>query len=39
MTEAKQLLKNYIPFAKPIGEMFGPNCEVVIHDLTTPESP
>ncbi|GIN75160.1 Transcriptional regulator DauR [Bacillus paralicheniformis] len=38
MTEAKQILKSYIPFAKTIGEMFGPNCEVVIHDLTTPQS-
>ncbi|WP_105980239.1 helix-turn-helix transcriptional regulator [Bacillus paralicheniformis] len=38
MTEAKQVLKSYIPFAKTIGEMFGPYCEVVIHDLTTPQS-
>lgn len=38
MTEAKQTLNRYIPFAKTLGEMFGPNCEVVIHDLTTPQS-
>ncbi|MEC1591836.1 helix-turn-helix transcriptional regulator [Bacillus sonorensis] len=38
MTEAKQTLNRYIPFAKTLGEMFGPNCEFVIHDLTTPQS-
>ena len=38
MSESKQILKRYIPFAKTIGNMFGPNCEVVIHDLTTPQS-
>ncbi|MBN6185481.1 transcriptional regulator [Aneurinibacillus sp. BA2021] len=38
MTQARQLLNAYIPFAKTIGTMFGPHCEVVIHDLTQPQS-
>ncbi|MEK5485123.1 helix-turn-helix transcriptional regulator [Lysinibacillus sp. FSL M8-0355] len=38
MRSVKTILDSYIPFAKAIGEMFGPNCEVIIHDLTTPES-
>jgi len=35
VSETKRILKGYIPFAKTIGNMFGPNCEIVIHNLTT----
>lgn len=38
MTEARQILNGYIPFAKTIAKMFGSQCEVVIHDLTQPQS-
>lgn len=38
LTETRKLLNSYIPFAKTIGEMFGSDCEVVIHDLTLPQS-
>ena len=38
LTEARQILTGYIPFAKTITKMFGPQCEVVIHDLTQPQS-
>lgn len=38
MTEAKQILNAYIPIAKTIAKMFGSQCEVVIHDLTQPQS-
>lgn len=38
MTDERQILMSYIPFAKTIGELFGPDCEVVIHDLTQPQS-
>ena len=32
------LLKSYIPVADIIAGTFGPRCEVVVHDLTQPES-
>ena len=38
MTEERQILTGYIPFAKTITKMFGPQCEVVIHDLAQPQS-
>lgn len=38
MSETRKILSSYIPFAKTIAEMFGGECEVVIHDLTTPQS-
>ncbi|MGW9019772.1 helix-turn-helix transcriptional regulator [Priestia megaterium] len=37
-TEAEAVLNSYIPMAKTIAKMFGPQCEVVIHDLTQPQS-
>lgn len=33
-----ELLESLIPTAKAIGQTFGRNCEVVLHDLTTPEN-
>lgn len=33
-----EVLKNYIPTAKAIVNLLGKNCEVVIHDLSQPES-
>ncbi|WP_280149555.1 helix-turn-helix transcriptional regulator [Bacillus safensis] len=36
MENIKNLLESYIPLAKSTAKMFGPNCEVVIHDLTNP---
>ncbi|MBW0933663.1 helix-turn-helix transcriptional regulator [Priestia megaterium] len=38
LTEARQILNSYIPIAKTIAKMFGSQCEVVIHDLTQPQS-
>ncbi len=38
LQEEKQILHGYIPFAKTIAKMFGNQCEVVIHDLTHPQS-
>lgn len=38
MEESKKILENFIPLAKSTAKMFGPNCEVVIHDLTNPQS-
>ncbi|MGM5474865.1 helix-turn-helix transcriptional regulator [Bacillus pumilus] len=38
MEHIKKLLESYIPLAKSTAEMFGPNCEVVIHDLTNPQA-
>jgi predicted transcriptional regulator YheO len=38
MEESKKVLESFIPVAKSTAKMFGPNCEVVIHDLTTPLS-
>jgi len=38
ITEARLILNNYIPIAKTIAKMFGSQCEVVIHDLTQPQS-
>ncbi|WP_316572713.1 helix-turn-helix transcriptional regulator [Neobacillus sp. YIM B06451] len=38
MEESKKLLEGFIPVAKATAKMFGPNCEVVIHDLTNPRS-
>lgn len=32
------LLKTYFPIADTIAETFGNNCEVVVHDLSQPES-
>ncbi|WP_432963454.1 helix-turn-helix transcriptional regulator [Treponema sp. OMZ 840] len=31
-------LKRFLPIAKMIGQTFGKNCEVVLHDLTMPKS-
>ncbi|MDQ6597888.1 transcriptional regulator [Bacillus salipaludis] len=36
MEESKKVLESFIPVAKSTAKMFGPNCEVVIHDLTNP---
>lgn len=33
-----RILKQYIPIADLIAKTFGKNCEVVIHDLTTPQN-
>jgi predicted transcriptional regulator YheO len=30
-------LQNYIPFVNFLGQAMGPNCEVVLHDLTDPD--
>lgn len=38
MCVTEEILKGYIPVAKMIAKMFGPQCEVVIHDLTQPQS-
>ncbi|AOZ87772.1 DNA-binding protein [Bacillus xiamenensis] len=38
MSEVKHQLNHYIPIAKTIAHMFGSSCEVVIHDLTQPQS-
>lgn len=38
MEESKRLLETFIPLAKSTAKMFGRNCEVVIHDLTNPQS-
>lgn len=38
MEENKKVLESFIPVAKSTAKMFGPNCEVVIHDLTNPQS-
>lgn len=38
MEESKKILESFIPIAKSTAKMFGPNCEVVIHDLTNPRS-
>lgn len=38
MEESKKILENFIPLAKSTAKMFGPNCEVVIHDLTNPQA-
>jgi predicted transcriptional regulator YheO len=38
MEESKKVLESFIPIAKSTAKMFGPNCEVVIHDLTNPQS-
>ncbi|MCY1095600.1 helix-turn-helix transcriptional regulator [Bacillus sp. FSL L8-0215] len=38
MENTKNLLESYIPLAKSTAKMFGPNCEVVIHDLTNPQA-
>lgn len=33
-----KLLKSLIPVAETIGKTFGKSCEIVLHDLTTPEN-
>ncbi|KIH70853.1 helix-turn-helix transcriptional regulator [Salinicoccus roseus] len=38
MEESKKILEGFIPVAKSNAKMFGPNCEVVIHDLTHPQN-
>ena len=38
MINTKHILESYIPLAKSTAKMFGPNCEVVIHDLTNPQA-
>ncbi|RDU38107.1 transcriptional regulator [Neobacillus piezotolerans] len=38
MEDSKKVLENFIPIAKATAKMFGPNCEVVIHDLANPRS-
>lgn len=32
------ILKKYIPFVEFLGQALGPNCEVVLHDLTNPDN-
>ncbi|WP_306009738.1 transcriptional regulator [Bacillus sp. MMSF_3328] len=38
MEEIKKVLESFIPIAKSTAKMFGPNCEVVIHNLTNPQA-
>jgi predicted transcriptional regulator YheO len=38
MEESKRILESYIPLAKSTAKMFGRHCEVVIHDLSNPQS-
>ncbi len=38
MEEINIILKSYIPTANMIAKTFGDNCEVVIHDLSTPKN-
>ncbi|MGE6630889.1 helix-turn-helix transcriptional regulator [Bacillus sp. NPDC077027] len=38
MSEVKKILMSYVPMAKTVANMFGSACEVVIHDLTQPQS-
>ncbi|WP_022794780.1 helix-turn-helix transcriptional regulator [Marinococcus halotolerans] len=38
MTETQQQLEGYIPLARSTAAMFGSHCEVVLHDLTNPQS-
>lgn len=38
MKEIEKILESFIPIAKSTAKMFGPNCEVVIHDLTNPQA-
>ncbi|MCI2256197.1 helix-turn-helix transcriptional regulator [Domibacillus sp. PGB-M46] len=38
MEEIKKVLESFIPIAKSTAKMFGPNCEVVIHDLMNPQA-
>ncbi|GED17477.1 DNA-binding protein [Aneurinibacillus migulanus] len=38
MEESKKVLESFIPLAKSTAKMFGPNCEVIIHDLTNPQA-
>ncbi|WNV80280.1 helix-turn-helix transcriptional regulator [Bacillus atrophaeus] len=38
MEEIKKVLESFIPIAKSTAKMFGPNCEVIIHDLTNPQA-
>lgn len=37
MDLVKKELKQYVPIVNLIAEMFGKNCEVVLHDLTKPD--
>jgi predicted transcriptional regulator YheO len=34
----KDIFKNLIRIAKALGEMFGPSCEIVLHDLSRPDN-
>ncbi|WKA52660.1 PAS domain-containing protein [Planococcus liqunii] len=38
MEEIEKILESFVPIAKSTAKMFGPNCEVVIHDLTNPQA-
>ncbi|MBF7024110.1 helix-turn-helix transcriptional regulator [Staphylococcus kloosii] len=38
MTSNNDKLNTYIPIAKTIGKMFGQHCEVILHDLNSPQS-
>ncbi|MFF0825995.1 transcriptional regulator [Brevibacillus sp. NPDC003359] len=38
MEKSKKVFESFIPIAKSTAKMFGPNCEVVIHDLTNPQA-
>ena len=35
--EIRSVLKPYIPVAELLAATFGPDCEVVLHDLAAPE--
>ncbi len=37
ITKLNKELEKFIPIANLIASTFGKNCEVVIHDLTTPQ--
>lgn len=34
----KQTIEQYVPLAEMLGKTFGDSCEVVLHDLSTPQS-
>ena len=37
MNENQQLLESYFPIASFIAAIIGPQCEVVVHDISDPE--
>ncbi|CAK7020650.1 MAG: hypothetical protein DELT_02409 [Desulfovibrio sp.] len=37
MTSSHPVIASYLPLVDFLGKLIGPHCEVVLHDLTTPE--